>query len=48
MYYRLWNKLYKELIEHDPENEVIALMDILKREEEKKDIIKELIDELLK
>ena len=46
MYYRLWKKLYKELIEHDPENEVIVLMEILERQEEKKDVIEELIKEI--
>lgn len=48
MYYNLWNKLYKILEEKDPENEVLVLMDILKRENESEEIIKELINELLK
>lgn len=48
MYYRLWNKLYKILEEKDPENEVLVLMDILKRENESEEIIKELINEILK
>lgn len=46
MYYRLWKKLYKELEEHDPENEVIVLMNILERKELKEDIIDELIKEI--
>lgn len=48
MYYRLWKELYKELLEHDPENEVICLMNILERKEETEAIIESLLNDLKK
>ena len=44
MYYSLWKKLYKKLIEEDPENEVIRIMELMENEK----IIDEYIEQLIK
>lgn len=45
MYYRLWKRLYNFLEENDPENEILALMEIYEREQSEKELIEDLLNE---